>query len=67
MSGHKIDFDLVLAHIGPFGTYSALVFIMACIASFMCAQPVVQDAFVSLDSPHRYREKCPRAVLVTVL
>ncbi|XP_047493519.1 organic cation transporter protein-like isoform X3 [Penaeus chinensis] len=53
MSGHKIDFDKVLAHIGPFGPYSVLVFVMACIASFMCAQPVVQDAFVSLDSPHR--------------
>lgn len=53
MSGHKIDFDKVLAHIGPFGKYSILVFVLACFAAFICAQPVVQDAFVSLEPPYR--------------
>lgn len=55
MGSPSIDYDEMLTYLGQFGPHSIRVFVLACISSMLCGQPVTQDTFVNYRNEHRCR------------
>ena len=54
----ELQFGSAMEHLGEFGRYSQIMFLLSCLASFFGAMPVVQDTFVAYTPKHRCSSSC---------